>query len=99
MGTFKGRAADRRYVVTKSSFADGRALKLVAEELGGPDYISLNWYDLGSGPVLKPCEMPAAKVIAQLNRPLDQRGIRRRQGILIEPNIVFEPGPAVSAKL
>lgn len=64
MGTFKGRAADRRYVVTKSGFADGRALKLVAEELGGPDYISLNWYDLGSGPVLKPCEMPAAKVIA-----------------------------------
>ena len=64
MGTFKGCAAGRRYVITKSGFADGRALKLVAEELGGTDYISLNWYDLGSGPLLKPCEMPAAKVIA-----------------------------------
>jgi hypothetical protein len=38
-------------------------VKLVAEELGGSGYISLNWYDLASGPRLKPCEMPAAKVI------------------------------------
>ena len=38
--------------------------KLVAEELGGPDYISLNHYALRSGARLKPCEMPEAKVRA-----------------------------------
>lgn len=64
MGTFKGVSAGRRYVVTKSAFAAGRAIKLVAEELGGPDYISLNWYDLRAAPILKPCEMPTSKVIA-----------------------------------
>ena len=51
-------------MVTKTAFAGGRSIKLVAEELGGTDYISLNWYDLGAGARLKPCEMPAAKVIA-----------------------------------
>lgn len=63
-GTFTGRYQNARYVVTKSSFAQGKAIKLVAEELGGTDYISLNWYDLGSGARLKPCEMPEAKVRA-----------------------------------
>ncbi|MEO0864903.1 MAG: hypothetical protein AAFY39_10020 [Pseudomonadota bacterium] len=55
---------DRRYVVTKSHFNSGKSTKLVAEELGGPDYISLNWYDTTRGGALRPCEMPAAKVIA-----------------------------------
>jgi len=64
MGTFTGRAGGRRYVVTKSAFSGGRAIKLVAEELGGADYISLNWYDLAASGVLKPCEMPEAKVVA-----------------------------------
>ncbi|MEX0369594.1 MAG: hypothetical protein AB3N09_03125 [Tateyamaria sp.] len=63
-GTFQGRAHGRRYVVTKSRFAQGKAVKLVAEELGGTDYISLNWYALASGGRLKPCEMPPAKVRA-----------------------------------
>lgn len=64
LGTFQGTADRRRYVVTKSAFAGGKSIKLVAEELGGNDYISLNWYDLGTGGRLKPCEMPAAKVTA-----------------------------------
>jgi hypothetical protein len=63
-GTFAGRAHGRRYLVTKSAFADGKAVKLVAEELGGSDYISLNWYDLANGARLNPCEMPEAKVRA-----------------------------------
>ncbi|WP_223423278.1 hypothetical protein [Tateyamaria pelophila] len=64
MGTFTGTAFGRRYVVTKSAFSAGKSVKLVAEELGGTDYISLNWYDLASGDRLKPCEMSAAKVTA-----------------------------------
>ncbi|APX12308.1 hypothetical protein [Tateyamaria omphalii] len=61
-GTFQGTAHGRRYVVTKSRFAGDKSIKLVAEELGGADYISLNWYALASGGRLKPCEMPEAKV-------------------------------------
>lgn len=63
LGTFTGTANGKRYVTTKSRFASGKSVKLVAEELGGADYISLNWYDLAAGARLKPCEMPAAKVI------------------------------------
>ncbi|MEM9584134.1 MAG: hypothetical protein AAGA08_13570 [Pseudomonadota bacterium] len=59
-GVFEG----RRYIATKSALAAGNAQKLVAEELGGNDYVSLNLYRLQTGPVLKPCEMPKAKVMA-----------------------------------
>ena len=64
LGTFQGMAHGRRYVVTKTRFNGGRSVKLVAEELGGPDYISLNWYDTARGGALRPCEMPAEKVTA-----------------------------------
>ena len=63
-GTHRGQFEGRAYVFSKSRFNNGKSWKLVAEELGGPDYISLNLYDLVSGPRLYPCEMPADKVIA-----------------------------------
>ncbi len=62
-GSFTGTAHGRRYVVTRSGFSGDKAQKLVAEELGGADYISLNLYRLASGARLKPCEMPAQKVV------------------------------------
>ena len=65
-GTGQGSAEGRRYVVTRSQFNGGRSTKLVAEELGGAEYISLNFYRLDSGARLFPCEMPAEKVIAFL---------------------------------
>lgn len=59
-GTFEG----RRYRVVKSQMVTGRSQKLEAEELGGADYISFNLYRLAGGEaILKPCEMPEAKVI------------------------------------
>lgn len=64
LGTSTGLAHGTRYVATRSQFSGGRATKLVAEQLGGSDYISLNLYDLAAGPQLYPCEMPNAKVIA-----------------------------------
>ena len=64
IGTFRGAANGRTYVATRSRVAGGRGEKLVAEALDGSDYISLNLYRLASGPLLKPCEMPAKKVIA-----------------------------------
>ncbi len=66
IGTSTGTAHGKRYVTTRSLFNNGRSTKLVAEELGGSDYISLNFYDLTAGPGLFPCEMPAQKVIAFL---------------------------------
>ncbi|MFD0859819.1 hypothetical protein [Roseovarius aquimarinus] len=63
LGSFHGRASGRRYLVTRSDLAGGAAQKLVAKELGGPDYISLNLYRLASGARLKPCEMPEEKVV------------------------------------
>jgi len=62
-GTFTGTAHGTRYIATKSSAAGGRSQSLVAEQLGGPDYISANLFWL-TPPLLKPCEMPAEKVIA-----------------------------------
>jgi hypothetical protein len=58
----------RRYGVTRSVAAEGRALTVYAEELGGRDVVSANLYLTGDGPLLKPCEMPAAKVVDFLAR-------------------------------
>jgi hypothetical protein len=64
-GYCEGASGGRRYRVEKTLYADGRSLKLVAWELGGTDYISLNLYRLSGGrDMLKPCEMPEAKVRA-----------------------------------
>ena len=62
-GAVQGHALGRRYVATKSQFANGASEKLVAEQLGGSDYISLNLYRTANGALLRPCEMPAQKVI------------------------------------
>ena len=62
-GTFQGQTPLGRYIVSKTSQAKGRSWKLVAEQLDGPDYISLNLYRTSSGAKLRPCEMPAEKVI------------------------------------
>ncbi|GGE25367.1 hypothetical protein GCM10011390_51020 [Aureimonas endophytica] len=65
VGYGEGCFAGRRYGVTLAAAPDGRRLRLFGEELGGPDRISFNLYRLGDGtPRLKPCEMPAAKVVA-----------------------------------
>ncbi len=63
LGSFTGEFNGRRYVMTRQDFSGGQSQKLVAEELGGNDYISLNLYRLASGTRLKPCEMPARKVV------------------------------------
>lgn len=56
----------RRYGLSKSVYNQGRSLKLFAEELGGTDFVSLNYYITKSGHYLKPCEMPREKVVAFL---------------------------------
>ncbi len=56
----------RRYAVTKTVRAGGRAVSVYAEELGGTDVVSTNVYLPDAGPELRPCEMPAATVLAFL---------------------------------
>ncbi|SLN21680.1 hypothetical protein ROA7450_00782 [Roseovarius albus] len=63
LGSFTGRAHGRQYLVTRQDFSGAKSQKLVAREMGGTDYISLNLYRLASGARLKPCEMPTQKVV------------------------------------
>jgi peptide-methionine (S)-S-oxide reductase len=53
----------KKYGVTRTDFNEGRSIKVFAEELGGTDFISFNFYMLKSGDQLKPCEMPVEKVL------------------------------------
>lgn len=55
--------AGHRYGLTKITRAGGRSLSVYAEQLGGSDVISANVYRTSAEDVLKPCEMPAAKVL------------------------------------
>lgn len=64
-GGYGATAFGQRWRVTKSRHADARSQKLVAEELGGPGYVSMNLYRLASGDaLLKPCEMSEETVRA-----------------------------------
>lgn len=38
-------------------FNDGKSQKVFAEELGGSDFISFNWYQTERKSYVKPCEM------------------------------------------
>lgn len=64
LGTFRGQAHGKDWIVTHAHVSGGKGEKLVAEALDGSDYISLNLYHLAAGDLLKPCEMPQAKVRA-----------------------------------
>jgi|TARA_R110000868_G_scaffold216643_3_gene466769 peptide-methionine (S)-S-oxide reductase len=53
----------KEYALTRTDFNEGRSTKVYAEELGGKDFISFNFYISEKGEKLKPCEMPAERVI------------------------------------
>ena len=53
----------KRYLLRKVTLLEGRLLKLYAEELGGNDIISGNYYPTIKRGLLKPCEMSEKKVI------------------------------------
>ena len=56
----------RPYGLTRRDRAGGRSLSVLATELGGSDVVSTNVYRTADGDVLRPCEMPAGKVLAFL---------------------------------
>lgn len=53
----------KRYLLRKETLLEGKLLKLYAEELGGNDIVSGNYYTTIKGGMLKPCEMSDTKVI------------------------------------
>lgn len=53
---------DKRYGLSRTDFSGGRSLKIYAEELGGADFISFNYYLTSKEPQFRPCEMPEQKV-------------------------------------
>ncbi|EDP98403.1 peptide methionine sulfoxide reductase [Kordia algicida OT-1] len=52
-----------KYGVIKREFNQGKSYKIYASELGGNNFISLNYYCTSQQELLKPCEMPTEKVI------------------------------------
>lgn len=58
---------NKKYGVTRSDHNKGCSHKIFAEELGGKDFISLNYYVTKIAESLKPCEMPKQKAIDFLN--------------------------------
>lgn len=57
----------RKYSVTRNDFNNGKSFKVFAQELGGNNFISLNYYVTKKSESLKPCEMTQQKVIDFLN--------------------------------
>lgn len=67
-GYSTGMYQGKKYGINKTTFNNGKSLKLYAEELGGSDFISMNFYTTKEKELLKPCEMPEAKVVDFLNK-------------------------------
>jgi hypothetical protein len=63
----------RRYGLTRVTRAGGKSTSVFAEELGGSDVVSANVYRTSAGQLLKPCEMPAEKVLDFLERAVPTR--------------------------
>ena len=57
------RYLNKRYLLRKETLLGGKLLKVYAEELGGNDIVSGNYYPTIKIGTLKPCEMSDVKVI------------------------------------
>ncbi len=62
-GYSEGRYNGKKYGISKTTFNNQKSFKIFAEELGGNDFISLNYYITRQKEWLKPCEMPEQKVV------------------------------------
>ena len=52
--------------ITRTTRADGRVITLEAERLGDHELLGANVWITSGGPVLRPCEVPAAAVMSLL---------------------------------
>lgn len=67
LGASEKRMNDKKYLVTRKDFNGGKSTKVFAQELGGNDFISFNFYLTNQGQQLRPCEMPKQKVLDFIN--------------------------------
>lgn len=69
-GYSEGMYLQRKYGITRTNFNAGKSIKIYAKELGGNDFISLNYYITSTAYLLKPCEMSETKVLDFLENVL-----------------------------
>ena len=62
-GYSEGIYEDQKYGIIKTVFNEDKSLKVSAKELGGNNFISLNYYIIPKNNLLRPCEMSNQKVI------------------------------------
>lgn len=62
-GYSEGLYQGAKYGISKQTFNNGKSFKIFARELGGSDFVSLNYYLTEKSELLKPCEMPEQKVV------------------------------------
>ena len=62
LGYSEVRYRGRTYGLRRTDFNAGKSTKVFAEELGGQDFISFNYYRTSTTNHLKPCEMPEQNV-------------------------------------
>ena len=67
-GYSEGLFNSKKYGITKKLFNHGSSFKIYAQELGGNDFISMNYYIIKSGDLLRPCEMDEHKVVDFLQK-------------------------------
>ena len=63
IGAYDVHYLGKRYLLRKERLLDGKLLKIYAEERGGNDIVSGNYYPTIKKGLLKPCEMSDKKVI------------------------------------
>ncbi len=78
-GYSEGWYGGKRYGVRKVTFNGDRSFKVFADELGGNDFVSLNYYVTQRQEWLKPCEMPKEKVIDFLKQLELQPGSKNKE--------------------
>jgi len=76
-GYSQGSYRNSTYGITKTTFNNGKSFKIYGDELGGIDFISLNYYITKGKDLLKPCEMPEEKVVDFLKNVIIRDLIRQ----------------------
>ncbi|GGF33245.1 hypothetical protein GCM10011519_03380 [Marmoricola endophyticus] len=74
------RFAGARWGLRRTEAAGGRSVAVYAEELGGSGVVSANVYLTDAGAVLRPCEMPAERVLSFLRGWVPLEGPESRIG-------------------
>lgn len=59
--------AGEPWAVTRTTRAAGNVISLSAERLGGTEQLGANVWITSEGPILRPCEVPAEKVLRFLH--------------------------------